>query len=215
MTNVPHWAHALLYTIFLLTFLASTVLSFLALLSIVTIEQPYKGTLWSICIVQVLGLVLAWARGGRLEKHFSNPIEVNKYLLTFIQGGSDIVIFSNTFAWLDDKIEHILRQKSSAGHSVVLYAPQLNEKLNRLQGTGIAVRVYKSLNLVPRVRFTLLDRNRAGSERLAVGQGDPSDFRVSQFRASHDPQVVAMASMIVEFVDTCITGARTTQNHND
>lgn len=202
---LPPWLPTALTIVFLVTFVVATTLAFLSLLAIVPIEQPIKGTLWGLCITQVVGLVLRWQKGGflpRTEKHFRDPKKINPYLNRFISGGSDIVIFSNTFSWVNKELQGILRAKADGGQSVTLYAPKANKKINYLERNfGVTVINYSSLKIMPRVRFTLLDRNRAGAERLAIGQGDPTNFRISEFTSGRDPQVVAMASMLVELVD--------------
>jgi hypothetical protein len=126
---------------------------------------------------------------------FETDKQINQFLKDFIIKGSTVDIFSNKLSWVsgDKRVKDFLIEHASKGKEICVYLPKLNTAARSLQQAGVKVITYGSLNVEPTCRFTLINRNIAGSRVLAVGSGVKPQFRIREFTDREHPKVVAMA----------------------
>ena len=110
---------------------------------------------------------------------FKTDEQINKFMKKFIAKGSTADIFSSKLSWVtgDKSVKDFLIEHVSRG----------------LQQAGVQVFTYGALDFEPTCRFTLINRDIAGSRVLAVGSGVKPQFRIIEFTDWEHPKVVAMA----------------------
>lgn len=126
---------------------------------------------------------------------FKTDEQINQFMKEFIAKGSTADIFSTKLSWVtgDKSVENFLIEHVSKGNEVWVYLPNANATARRLQQAGVKLVTYGALGFVPTTRFTLINRNVAGSRVLAVGSGVKPKFRIREFTDQKHPKVVAMA----------------------
>lgn len=126
---------------------------------------------------------------------FKTDKQINKFMKKFIVKGSTADIFSSQLSWVagDKSVKDFLIEHVSKGNEICVYLPTLNATARGLQQAGVQVFTYGALDFEPTCRFTLINRDIAGSRVLAVGSGVKPQFRISEFTDWEHPKVVAMA----------------------
>lgn len=189
--------------VFVLTWIASTVVAFLAVLKVIDLEVGYKATLWGICVVGVLrGLWDKWRRSRRKEIRFKSRIDpkIHEEIRSLIASASDATVFSQTFSWIDDRFAKLLKDKVSHGNRIQLYIPRLNSKVKELAGMGIEVREYGRAGAGDNVRFTLVNRHSA-VKTLWIGEELDGHFLITEFSTRSDAELVATVSRLVDAIE--------------
>ena len=126
---------------------------------------------------------------------FETDEQINQFMKEFIAKGSVVDIFSSKLAWVagDKSVKDFLIEHLSKGNEIWVYLPKLNATARDLQKVGMKVVTYGALDIEPTCRFTLINRDAAGSRVLAVGSGVKPQFRIREFTDWEHPKVVAMA----------------------
>lgn len=126
---------------------------------------------------------------------FETDEQINQFLKKFIAKGSTADIFSSKLSWVagDKSVKDFLIEHVSKGNEICVYMPKLNATARGLQQAGVKVVTYGALDFEPTCRFTLINRDIAGSRVLAVGSGVKPQFRIREFTDREHPKVVAMA----------------------
>ncbi len=167
-------------------------------------DLPYLGWLLSIIIVQVVGVVVLIAKKGL---KYLPDIVVNKtesetlqFMKKFIDSGSSVIIVSNRLAWLrkSDPIKDDIIAMAKNGTSLEVITPsKVSDDVRiQLEEAGVVFFVTKE-KLPPEARFTLVNGDRSGAEKLAIARGGHPDHEIIIFDNSSGPQIIAMAKDII------------------
>ena len=118
----------------------------------------------------------------------------------FIAQGSTIQIVSNRLAWFKKTpafAEVLKRTVTNGGLVDVVIPGEVDEDIRKpLEEAGVKFFVTGE-DVPPKARFTLINGNRGGAERLAIARGAYPDLEVTVFDSNSCPQMIAMAKDII------------------
>ncbi len=166
-------------------------------------DLPYLGWLISICIVQIVGLFIAFTRKGLKylpEVHVTkNQEETIIFMEKFIASGSNATILSNRASWLleNENLIKTLNNKTQAGIKVEIITNQIMDEKIKLKLPKVDFLSTKSSSIS---RFTLINGNRSGAEKLAIAKGNYPQHEITIFDNTTGPQMIGMAKDIVKLV---------------
>jgi hypothetical protein len=116
----------------------------------------------------------------------------------FISTGTSATVVSNRVSWLvgDDKLISILQSKIENGTRIEIITPDdVPEVLKEnLKGASFIV---TEESISPEARFTLVNGDRSGAEKLAIARGVHPDHEITIFDNNSGPQIIAMAKDII------------------
>src|ERR1700683_2445586 len=167
-------------------------------------QMPYLRWLLSLTIAEAVGAVVVLGKRGiyylpdvRNDRDRDATFE---FMKDFISHGSSVTIVSNRLAWLldaphvQDKIVE-LAQKGTQFEILTVRA--LEEKLkNKLRVAGVRLFIMNEES-VPQARFTLVNADRSGAEKLAIARGTHPNHEITIFDNSSGPQIIGLAKDIV------------------
>lgn len=167
-------------------------------------ELPHLGYLVIALLVEISAVVLTYVRKGtkylpHVERHKDEAATL-KFMTNFVSKGSTIQIVSNRLAWIkkDPSFSELLIRAVKIGGQVDVVTPREVDPDIRspLQAAGVQFFVSKEIE-PPEARFTLINGNRSGAERLAIARGSHPDHEVTVFDCNSGPQIIGMAKDIV------------------
>ena len=196
--------------IFLLIFAATGLVSLGALVYLWwfapsgTRDLPYLGWLLGAVIAQVVGVVVLYTKRGL---KYLPEVEVNKaeeetldFMKTFVDSGSSVTIVSNRVAWLrkSNPVREAIMRMAQNGTLLEIVTPSEVKADIRtpLAEVGVVFYVTKE-NDPPEARFTLVNGNRSGAEKLAIARGSHPEHEITIFDNNSGPQIIAMAKDII------------------
>ncbi len=165
------------------------------------IELPYLRYFATVLIGEIIIVTIAIARKGlkylpntRTDK---NPQDTLRFIETFIKTGTSATIVSNRASWLNDPaLIQIFQDKINLGTRIEIILPaevpaDIKQKLNCVSfiNTGETV--------PPEARFTLINGDRSGAEKLAIAKGVHPEHEITIFDNTSGPQIIAMAKDII------------------
>ena len=116
----------------------------------------------------------------------------------FISTGTSATVVSNRVSWLsgNQNLINILQKKIESGTRIDIITPSevsqtLKENLN---GASFIV---TGEDISPDARFTLVNGDRCGAEKLAIARGVHPDHEITIFDNNSGPQIIAMAKDII------------------
>ena len=116
----------------------------------------------------------------------------------FISTGTSASIVSNRVSWLasDQELIKILQSKIESGIRIEIITPnEVTEELKKnLLGASFIV---TNEEHVPEARFTLVNGDRNGAEKLAIARGVHPEHEITIFDSNSGPQIIAMAKDII------------------
>lgn len=165
-------------------------------------ELPHLGWLIGSVIIEVVVVILMLAEKGmkylpdtQTDKEAKDTL---KFMEKFISMGTSATVVSNRVSWLvgDDKLISILQSKIESGTRIEIITPiavpdALREKL---RGASFIVTKEK---VSPEARFTLVNGDRSGAEKLAIARGVHPDHEITIFDNNSGPQIIAMAKDLI------------------
>jgi hypothetical protein len=165
-------------------------------------ELPHLEWLIGSVIIEVVAVILMLAKKGLKylpdTQTDKEPKDTLNFMESFISAGTSATVVSNRVSWLvgDDKLISILQSKIEKGTRIEIITPNevpeaLREKLN-----GASFIVTKE-NVSPEARFTLVNGDRSGAEKLAIARGVHPDHEITIFDNNSGPQIIAMAKDII------------------
>jgi len=169
-----------------------------------TIDLPHLQCLLGALIAEVIAVVLMIARKGakylpHVENHKKEE-DTLAFMDTFIASGSTVQIVSSRLSWIknsQDLFEHV-QNKATEGTLVEVITPRNVPDDIRQPLTTAGVRFYTTKeDMPPEARFTLINGNRSGAERLAIARGSHPEHEVTVFDNSSGPQIIGMAKDII------------------
>jgi hypothetical protein len=153
-------------------------------------------------IVEVIAVILMLAKKGLKylpDTHTDKELkDTLKFMASFISTGTSATVVSNRVSWLvgDDKLVSILQSKAEKGTRIEIITPNQVPEVLREKLSGASFIVTKE-NVAPDARFTLVNGDRSGAERLAIARGVHPDHEITIFDNNSGPQIIAMAKDII------------------
>lgn len=165
-------------------------------------ELPYLQTLVLAVVVEMVAVIVVLAKKGlkylpetQTDKH---PKDTLKFMEDFISKGTSATVVSNRVSWLagDDTLVSILQSKIASGTRIEVITPtEVSGALRqKLEGASFIVTKEK---FAPQARFTLVNGDRSGAEKLAIARGVHPDHEITVFDNNSGPQIIAMAKDII------------------
>lgn len=166
------------------------------------IELPHLELLIGSVIVEVIAVILMLAKKGLKylpdTQTDKEPKDTLKFMEDFISTGTSATVVSNRVSWLlgNQTLIDILQKKIDGGTRIEIITPSdtpqsLKENLN---GASFIV---TNEDVSPEARFTLVNGDRSGAERLAIARGVHPDHEITIFDNNSGPQIIAMAKDII------------------
>jgi hypothetical protein len=163
---------------------------------------PYLEWLVAVVIVEICAVVLLLAKKGLKylpeSRTDNNPDDTAKFMQDFISTGTSATIVSNRVSWLaqNQNLIDILRKKLKAGTRIEIITPQdlPNEFREQLPGVSFVV---TNDSIPPEARFTLINGDRSGAEKLAIARGIHPEHEITIFDNNSGPQIIAMARDVI------------------
>lgn len=165
-------------------------------------ELPHLEWLIGSVIVEVVAVILMLARKGLKylpdTQTDKEPEDTLKFMESFISTGTSATVVSNRVSWLvgDDKLISILQSKIEKGTRIEIITPNEVPEALRKKLNGASFIVTKE-NVSPEARFTLVNGDRSGAEKLAIARGVHPDHEITIFDNNSGPQIIAMAKDII------------------
>lgn len=165
-------------------------------------ELPHLEWLIGSVVIEVIAVVLMLARKGLKylpdTQTDKKPEDTLKFMENFVSTGTSATIVSNRVSWLaaDSALISILQTKIENGTRIEIITPnEVSETLREnLQGASFIITNEK---LSPEARFTLVNGDRSGAEKLAIARGVHPDHEITIFDNNSGPQIIAMAKDII------------------
>jgi hypothetical protein len=160
--------------------------------------------LLSILLAEVIGVVIMVGKRGLLYlpdiKVNRSTAETDSFMKDFVAHGSSVTIVSNRLAWLIDATdvqqEIAKRARSGTRFEVITSQPVVAGVREPLEAVGVRFFVTGPHD-VPEARFTLINADRSGAERLAIAKGTHPNHEITIFDSNSGPQIIGLAKDIV------------------
>ena len=167
-------------------------------------DLPYLSVQFSSLIIEAIGVVLLFVKRGmkylpeiETNKHKSQTFE---FMCGYVKGGTTVTIVSNRLSLLTRSSDFFKEVQASArkGKRFEVVTPKpVDENVRRpLEEVGVQFIVTNEAS-PPEARFTLVNADRAGGERLAIARGTHPDHEITIFDSNSGPQMIAMARDII------------------
>lgn len=128
--------------------------------------------------------------------------QIKDFLRAFIRDGSNAHVASDQLSWVrgDASMEGFLQDWAGSGHSLKIFLTEPDEVSDRLSEAGCQIVPYAT-STEDRPRFTLLNRGRRGSEKLAVvREGLPTHW-IDIYNDKQHPQVIELAEAYLRYAE--------------
>ncbi len=153
-------------------------------------------------IIEVVAVILMLAKKGMKylpdSQTDKEPKDTLKFMEGFISTGTSATIVSSRVSWLvgDNNLIYILQSKIESGTHIEIITPkEVPEALREnLKGASFIV---TNENTSPEARFTLVNGERSGAEKLAIARGVHPEHEITIFDNNSGPQIIAMAKDII------------------
>ena len=167
-------------------------------------NSEYLGWLLMISVAEVIGVVIILARKGL---KYLPDVEIHKeeketlcFMKRFIDTGSTVQIVSSRFTWVKNSQQLFdeIKKKANDGDLIEIITPEKVAENIRMELEEAGVKFYVTGDrFIPEARFTLINGNRSGAERLAIARGTHPEHEVTIFDNHSGPQIVGMAKDII------------------
>lgn len=167
-------------------------------------DLPYLQWLLGLSVTEIVSVVIMFAKKGvrYLPETLVNKDEKDtfKFMKEFISRGSSVTIVSNRLSWLNraqDVLEEI-KSKSLSGTNFEIITPNQAPDNIRTPLTESDVNFFITNETnPPEARFTLINANRSGAEKLAIARGVHPEHEITVFDNNSGPQIIALAKDII------------------
>lgn len=165
-------------------------------------ELPYLKYLIGAVIIEIISVIIFVAKKGLKylpdTQTDKNPKDTLKFMEKFISTGTSATVVSNRVSWLagNEQLISILQSKIENGTRIEIITPnEVSESLKqKLNGASFIV---TKENISPEARFTLVNGDRSGAEKLAIARGVHPAHEITIFDNNSGPQIIAMAKDII------------------
>lgn len=165
-------------------------------------EPPYLKWMIGAVILEIFAVVSLLAKKGL--KYLPETVtdkersETLKFMEHFISIGTSATIVSNRVSWLSTNQQLIdtLMKKIELGTKIEIITPKpVSDELRKtLNGATFIV---TNEQFPPEARFTLVNADRSGAEKLAIARGVHPEHEITIFDNNSGPQIIAMAKDII------------------
>jgi hypothetical protein len=167
-------------------------------------EMPHFQWLLGITLADIAGIVIVIAKKGigylPETKTMKSEEETLAFLTQFISLGSSASIFSNRVSWLkhSDALMKEIAKKVSMGKRIEIITPDTVQDDIRipLSDAGV-IFIVTNEQIAPESRFTLINADRNGSEKLAIAKGVHPEHEITVFDSRSGPHIIGMAKSII------------------
>ncbi|STX28463.1 Uncharacterised protein [Legionella beliardensis] len=165
-------------------------------------DLPYLNVLLGASILEISAVVITFFKKGLKyipETHTNkNKEETIAFMKQFISSGTSATILSNRASWLTEN-EDLIKLINDKTHEGIKIEIITNQKLqdeirNKLPKVDFLTNKYFSTS-----RFTLINTNRSGCEKLAIAKGIHPEHEITVFDNTNGPQMIGMAKDIIKF----------------
>ncbi|QUX98120.1 hypothetical protein C0J08_08895 [Marinomonas sp. CT5] len=165
-------------------------------------ELPHLELLIGSVILEIIAVIVILAKKGLKylpdSQTDKEPLDTLRFMESFISTGTSATIVSNRVSWLagDEKLIATLQGKINNGTRIEIITPkEVNATLKEsLRGASFII---TNENISPEARFTLINGERSGAEKLAIARGVHPDHEITIFDNNSGPQIIAMAKDII------------------
>lgn len=165
-------------------------------------ELPHLEWLIGSVIVEIIAVILMLAKKGMKylpdTQTDKEPKDTLKFMEDFISTGTSATIVSNRVSWLagNQNLISILQDKIDNGTRIEVITPDevSNSLRDNLKGASFII---TNEDISPEARFTLVNGDRSGAEKLAIARGVHPDHEITIFDNNSGPQIIAMAKDII------------------
>ena len=165
---------------------------------------PYLGWLVATLIAEVVGVVVLVAKRALayLPQTVTNKTheETIRFMRDFVSMGSTVTIVSNRAGWLaeaPDLLALFGERVKGGGRFELITAHEVSPPLrDKLAQAGVTLYVTNDQQ-APEARFTLVNADRSGAERLAIARGTHPDHEILTFDSVSGPQIIGLAKDII------------------
>jgi hypothetical protein len=165
-------------------------------------DLPHLKWLVLSIIIEMVGVIIMLAKKGLkylpATQTDKKPEDTLRFMGKFISEGTSATIVSNRVSWLssDESLIAILQSRIESGGSIEIVTPSEvpDALMNALPGAQFIVTEEEN---APEARFTLINGNRSGSEKLAIARGVHPEHEITIFDNDSGPQMIAMAKDII------------------
>jgi hypothetical protein len=167
-------------------------------------DLPYLGSLFASLIIEAAGVVILFVKSGLryLPKVETVKTEAAtfQFMCDYVKNGTSVTIVSNRLSLLTqspDFYKEILKG-AKVGRRFEIITPNLigDDIRKPLTEAGVVFFVTNEA-VAPDARFTLINGERKGAERLAIARGTHPDHEITIFDSNSGPQMIAMAKDII------------------
>lgn len=167
-------------------------------------DLPYLGTLLNSLIIEAIGVVFLFVKRGLqylpVTVSYKNEEKTFEFMVNYIKKGTSVTIVSNRLSLLTQSADFYkeIQVSAMAGKRFEIITPkQIDERARLpLEQVGVVFIVTNEAS-PPEARFTLINGDRAGAERLAIARGTHPDHEITIFDSNSGPQMIAMAKDII------------------
>nr|WP_319491650.1 hypothetical protein [uncultured Desulfobacter sp.] len=169
-----------------------------------TTDLPHLKWLLMTLIAEIIGVIVMFAKKGIRylpETHLNkDEKETFEFMEKFISQGSSVTIVSNRVSWLNraQNVSNRIIEKASAGthFEIITPSPATEDLKTPLENAGVTFFITKE-TVPPEARFTLINANRSGAEKLAIARGVHPEHEITVFDNNSGPQIIALAKDII------------------
>lgn len=167
-------------------------------------DLPYLSYLFYSLIVEAIGVVFLVVKRGLkyLPETETNKDEAQtfRFMCNYVKRGTTVTIVSNRLSLLTQSEDFFAEVRDGARNGKrfdVITPKPVDEKARKpLEEVGVQFIVTNEAS-PPEARFTLVNADRAGGERLAIARGTHPDHEITIFDSNSGPHMIAMAKDIV------------------
>ena len=166
-------------------------------------DLPYLSLLMTSVLIEIVAVVIAFSKKGL--KYLPDVViakevtDTMNFMKDFFKDASSISIVSNRVSWLtgNEDIKNDLIEKLKRGIRIEIFTPKALDPILKEQLKGI---IFYETNeeTPPDARFTLINGDRGGCERLAIARGNYPEHEITTFDGYSGPQMISMAKDIVK-----------------
>jgi hypothetical protein len=167
-------------------------------------QMPYLRWLLGLTIAEVAGTVIMIGKRGIQYlpdvRNDRSRASTFAFMSDFISHGSSVTIVSNRLAWLQDAapVQQKILDLARTGTQFEIITAQAVERALKRKLSASGVRFYvMNDGAVPEARFTLVNADRSGAEKLAIARGTHPNHEITIFDNSSGPQIIGLAKDIV------------------
>ena len=192
--------------IFMIITLITAILTLVGIFYIWFVNNEHKllyiGS-FVILILQITGITILFVKKGL--RYFPEVV-INKkkeqtfnFLGEFITQGTSATVVSNHLSWLvkNNSLIDTLNESIKKGLTIEIITPQPIKEEIQKKLPDVTFIVTNEIN-PSEARFTLINGNRSGAERLAIPNGVHPELESTIFDNVSCPQIIAMAKDIIK-----------------